>query len=146
MGYETDTLTLVTAGSTLVAGTWFTPTTAPFYFGGADFVRGHVRINVVTATTSPTALALGFQNSPDNGTTWYPTVTALPQVGIGGATAPVSAFYQSITATIAVGTLWDFAFSGFPGNLFRLALLATGGTGITVNATGEFQKWVPDNT
>jgi len=136
MGYETDSYTLVPAGSALTAGTWFTASTAPYYFAGSDFVRGVIRVNVTAVTTAGTAIAVALQNSPDGGTTWYPSAAGLPFSSTPG--------YGTITAAVAATTQWAFTVSTFPGNLFRLAILTTGGTGITVSATGDFQKFIAD--
>jgi hypothetical protein len=136
LGYETDTYTLLPAGSALTAATWFTPSTAPYYFAGSDFVRGVIRVNVTAVTTAPTAIAVALQNSSDGGTTWYPSAAGLPFASTPG--------YATITATVAATTQWAFTVNTFPGNLFRLAVLTTGGTGVIVSATGDFQKYIAD--
>jgi hypothetical protein len=42
---------------------------------------------------------------------------------------------------------WEFTFSAFPGNLFRLGVLVTGGSApVLVAASGDFEKEIPDNT
>jgi 16S rRNA C1402 (ribose-2'-O) methylase RsmI len=109
-----------------------------YQFAGSDFVRGIVRVGVTAAASAGTALAVAFQSSPDGGTTWYPSAAGLPFASTPG--------YQTVTAAIAAASQWAFPLTTFPGALFRLAVLVTGGTGLTVSATGDFQKVVPDNT
>lgn len=136
MGYITDSYTLVPAGATPTVGTWYFPSTSANYIAGAGFTKGLIRVNVTAAGSSGTALAVGLQNSPDGGTTWYP--------GAAGMTS--AAGYSTITATIAAASLWSFSFTAFPGNLFRCGVLFTGGATPTVTVTGEFQKLVPDQS
>lgn len=94
----------------------------------------------MTAVSSPTITDWGvfLQSSPDGGTTWYPMLK-------DRATAPGYAQYG--TAAPAAADLAESTVLSFPGNLFRLAVYAVGSAGtITVSATGEFTKRVPDAT
>lgn len=117
-------------------GTWYFPSTAANYFAGSDFTRGVIRVNVTAAGSSGTALAVGLQSSPDGGTTWFP----------GAAGMTLAPGYSTITATIAAASQWAFAFTAFPGNLFRCGVLFTGGSTPTVTVTADLQKLVPDNS
>ena len=137
MGYETDTYTLAPANAALTAGTWYMPATAAYYFAGSDFDKGVLRLTT-TATTAGTAIAVALQSSPDSGTTWFPDVAGI-------TTAPA---YTTLTATVPTTTAhWAFAFTGFPGNLFRLAVLVTGGSApVLVAAGGDFRKFIADNS
>jgi hypothetical protein len=136
IGYISSTYTLIPAGATPTSGTWYFPSTAANYIAGADFTRGIIRVNVTAAGSSGTALAVGLQSSPDGGTTWYPDAAGMT----------VAPGYATITAAIAAASKWEFSFTAFPGNLFRVGVLFTGGATPTLGVTGDFQKLLPDNS
>jgi|SRR5450755_645892 hypothetical protein len=139
MGFETDTYTLAAANAALTAGTWYFPATAPYYFAGSDFDKGVIRLTISSATAG-TACAVALQSSPDGGTTWFPDAASIATTNTPG--------YQ--TETTAVGTAathLEFSLTSFPGNLFRLGVLVTGGTTIVLAAAvGDFEKRVADNS
>jgi hypothetical protein len=139
MGYEVDTYVLAPANAAVTAGTWYFPATAAYYFAGSDFDRGVVRLTISSATAG-TACAVALQSSPDGGTTWFPDAASIASTNTAG--------YE--TATTAIGTAathLEFSFNSFPGSLFRLGVLVTGGTTIVlVSAAGDFQKRIPDNS
>lgn len=139
MGYETDTFTLAPANAALTAGTWYFPATAPFYFAGSDFDKGIIRLTISSAGAG-TACAVALQSSPDGGTTWFPDAASIASTNTPG--------YQTVTTAVGTAaTHLEFEVSQFPGNLFRLGVLVTGGTTIVLaSATGEFTKRIPDNT
>jgi hypothetical protein len=140
MGYETDTYTLAPASAALTAGTWYFPATATYYFAGSDFDKGVIRLAISAAGGAGTACAVALQSSPDGGTTWYPDAASIASTNTPG--------YQ--TNTTAVGTAvthLEFSLTSFPGDLFRLGVLVTGGTTVVlVSAAGEFTKKIPDNS
>lgn len=141
MGYITDSYTLLSSTVLTPASTPGAVVTgsASQQFSGADFVRGIVRVDV-TAVSTPTITDWGFflQSSPDGGTTWYPVVK-------DRATAP--GYVQLGSAAPAAADLLEGEVTTFPGDLFRLAVYAVGSAGtITVQATGEFQKEIADNS
>ena len=137
MGYITDTYTLAPANAAMTSGTWYFPATSAYYFGGSDFTKGVIRLTT-TATSAGTAIAVGLQSSPDGGTTWFPDAAGMAD----------AAAYESQTVTVPTTTAhWEFTFSAFPGNLFRLGVLVTGGSApVLVAASGDLMKEIPDNT
>lgn len=134
MGFETDTYTLLPAGTVCASGALTTPPAAN-QFGGSDFKQGVIRIQV-SAISGATAFAICLQDSGDNGTTWNPTVLAAADMtGAPG--------YGTVTPVAAKN--FEVTLSTFPGNLFRVVAWATGGT-VTCGITGDFQKYVADQT
>lgn len=134
MGYETDSYTLLPAGTVCASGALTTPPAANQY-GGSDFKQGVIRI-AVSAISGATAFAICLQDSPDGGTTWYPTVLAAADM----AAAPG---YGTVTPVASKN--FEITLSTFPGNLFRVVAWATGGT-VTCGITCDAQKFVADNT
>jgi hypothetical protein len=134
IGYETDTYTLLPAGTVCASGALTTPPAAN-QFAGSDFRSGVIRI-AVSAISGATAFAICLQDSPDGGTTWYPTV--------GSAAAMTNAPGYG-TVTPAASTNYEITLSTFPGNLFRVVAWATGGT-VTCGITADLQKWVADQS
>jgi hypothetical protein len=146
MGYETDTYTLIPAGTVCAVGLTTPP--AVNQFGGSDFVRGLLRVNLTAQAgtwTTTGAVQVFLQNSPDGGTTWYPNLAALGAAGY--ATANLPEYAQLFTAgTTPVVGLYTLLLNTFPGNLFRAVVNVVTGTSVTLGITGDFQKYVPDNT
>lgn len=134
MGYETDSLTLLPAATVCASAALTTPPAAN-QFGGSDYVRGVIRI-AVSAISGATAFAVCLQDSPDGGTTWYPSVLAA---------ADMTAAPGYATMTPVASKNFEVTLTAFPGNLFRVVAWATGGT-VTCGITADCQKYVPDNT
>jgi hypothetical protein len=139
IGYETDTYTLAPANASVTAGTWYFPATSAYYFAGSDFDKGVIRLTISSASAG-TACAVALQSSPDGGTTWFPDAAS-----IGFANTPG---YQTVTTAVGTAaTHLEFSLTSFPGALFRLGVLVTGGTTIVLaSASGDFTKRVPDNS
>jgi hypothetical protein len=139
IGYETDVYTLAPANAALTAGTWYFPATAPYYFAGTDFDKGVIRLTISSATAG-TACAIAIQSSPDGGTTWFPDAASIASADTPG--------YETVTTAVGTAaTHLEFMLSSFPGNLFRLGVLVTGGTTIVLaSATGDFLKRVADQS
>jgi hypothetical protein len=146
MGYITDSYTLIPAGTVCAAGLTVPP--AANQVAGANFVRGLLRVAVTAQAgtwTTTGAVQVFLQNSPDNGTTWYPNLAALGAAGY--ATANVPEYAQLFTAgTTPVVGLYTLPLTTFAGNLFRAAVNVLTGTSVTLGITGDFQKLIPDNS
>jgi hypothetical protein len=134
IGYETDSYQMLPAGTVCASGALTTPPAGSQY-GGTDFNKGIIRI-AVSAIASATAFAICLQDSGDGGTTWNPTVLAAADM----ANAPG---YATVTPVAAKN--FEVTLTNFPGNLFRVVAWATGGT-VTCGITGDFQKFVADQT
>lgn len=134
MAYETSTLNLLPAGTVCAAGALTAPS-ATYQYGGSDFDKGVIRIPV-SAVSGATALAICLQDSPDGGTTWYPSIAAASDM----TGAPGYA-----TMTPVASKNFEVPLNAFPGNLFRVALWATGGT-VTCGVSADLAKRVPDNS
>jgi hypothetical protein len=147
MGYETDTYTLIPAGTVCSAGL----TTAPAanQFSGSDFVRGVLRVNITAQAgtwTTTGQVAILLQNSPDGGTTWYPNAAAIGAAGYPATIAPLGYSALFTAGTTPVVALYSVIVNTFPGNLFRAAVNVVTGTSVTLGITGDFQKWLADNS
>jgi hypothetical protein len=134
MGYETSSLTLLPAATVCASGALTTPPVAN-QFAGSDFDKGVLRI-AVSAISGATAFAVCLQDSPDGGTTWYPTVLAAADMtGAPG--------YATMTPVAAKN--FEITLTTFPGSLFRIVAWATGGT-VTCGITADLQKRMADNS
>jgi hypothetical protein len=147
MGYETDTYTLMAAGTACAVGAITTDALPAHQYGGSDFVRAVLRINVSATSGTYTSWGVVFQSSPDGGTTWYPSFAgAGTGIAIGAAPAGPGAGYYQVGTTCAVGLSQLIIPQFFPGTLFRVGLTGLGGTSITAGITGDFQKYLADNS
>jgi hypothetical protein len=147
MGFETDSYTLMTAGTACAAGAITTDGLAAHQYAGSDFVRAVLRINVSATSGTYTSWGIVFQTSPDGGTTWYPSFAgAGTGIGIGATPAGSTVGYYQVGTTCAVGLSQLIIPQFFPGTLFRVGLTGLGGTSTTAGITGDFQKYVPDNS
>jgi hypothetical protein len=146
VGYVSDTLTLMPAGTVCAAGVTTPP--AANQVAGANFVRGLLRVSITAQAgtwTTTGAVQVWLQNSPDGGTTWYPNAAALAAAGY--ATSNVPEYAQLFTAGITpVVGLYTLPLTVFPGNLFRAVVNVVTGTSVTLGITGDFQKMIADNT
>lgn len=134
MAYETDSYQLLPAGTVCASGALTTPPAANQY-GGSDFDKGVIRI-AVSAISGATGFAVCLQDSPDGGTTWYPTVLAA---------ADMTAAPGYATMTPVAAKNFEVTLTAFPGNLFRVVAWATGGT-VTCGISADLEKRTPDNS
>ena len=146
MGYETDSYALLPAGTVCSAGL----TVSNSNFAGSDFVRGKLHINITAQAgtwTTTGLVAVLLQSSPDGGTTFYPDVAATIAAA-GYASNTTIAGYQALftAGTTPVVGKYSTSFTAFPGNLFRVAVYVVTGTSVTCGISGDFQKFVADQT
>jgi hypothetical protein len=134
MGLETDSYTLLPAGTVCASAALTTPPAAN-QFAGSDFDKGILRI-AVSAIAGATAFAVCLQDSPDGGVTWYPSVLAA---------ADMTAAPGYATMTPVAAKNFEAGVMSMPGNLFRVVAWATGGT-VTCAITGDFEKRFADST
>jgi hypothetical protein len=138
VGYITDSYQLVSAGTVL------TPVTTPGavvtgsasqQYAGADFDRAVIRVTV-SAVSSPTITDWGVFLQDSDGTNWFPDLANRTEA---------AGYMQFGTSAPSAGQHFQAVVSAFPGNTFRLGIYAVGSAGtITVAATGDFEKRVPD--
>jgi hypothetical protein len=135
------------AGTACPAGAITTDALTAHQFGGSDFVRAVLRINVSATSGTYTSWGVVFQSSPDNGVTWYPSFAgAGTGIAVGTTPAGATVGYYQVGTTCAVGLSQLIIPVFFPGNLFRVGLTGLGGTSITAGITGDLCKWVADNS
>lgn len=157
MGYLSDTYNLCTALSCTGAATPGVLTPGTTTFSGADFTRGQLRVKFAAITTAPTSLYVFMQSQDQSGggaTDWYPNPAAAQLAAFVTALGskdpnmpPVVGGQVVLTAAPATTDRYLVPFNGFPGSLFRVAVLAIGAAAaFTLTVQGEFQKWVPDNS
>lgn len=153
MGYVTDTYTLMAAG-TVCAAAAVTVGAGTVVFGGADFQRGVIRVNVSASAGVFTQWGLVVQ-SADSVPNWYPDYTRVAAIGTGqlaaagvypgGQPIGLGGVYPLGTTAPATG-LFQVDVNAFPGASFRVGLWGVGGTSITCGITGDFQKLIADNS
>jgi hypothetical protein len=146
LGYETDSYVLLPPATVCAAGL----TVSNLNFAGSDFVRGKLHINLTAQTgtwTTTGLVAVLLQSSPDGGSTFYPDVAATVAAA-GYASNTTIAGYQALftAGTTPVVGKYSTTFTGFPGNLFRVAVYVVSGTNVTCGISGDFQKFVADQT
>jgi hypothetical protein len=147
LGYETDSYQLMATGTVCAAGAITTDGLAAHQFAGSDFVKAVLRINVAATSGTYTSWGVVFQSSPDGGTTWYPSFTgAGTGIAVGAAPGGPGVGYYQVGTTCAVGLSQLIIPNLFPGALFRVGLTGLGGTSTTAGITGDFQKFVPDQS
>jgi putative alpha-1,2-mannosidase len=146
MGYESDTVALLPAGTVCSAGL----TTGTVTVAGSDFVRAklHVSLTAQAGTWTTTGVvAVLLQSSPDGGSTWYPDAAATIAAAGYASSTTISGYQALFTAgTTPVTGKYSLVTGGFPGNLFRAAVYVVTGTSVTLGISGDFQKWLPDNS
>jgi len=149
LGYETDTYTLLPAGTVCAAGLTV-PAGAAGQFAGSDFDRAVLRISLTAQAgtwTTTGLVAVLLQTSPDNGTTWYPDAAATIAAAGYASSSTIPGWQPLFTAgTTPVAGKYTTVINAFPGNLFRVGVYVVTGTSVTLGITGDFMKRTPDNT
>jgi hypothetical protein len=141
------------AAGTVCAAAAVTVGAGTVAFGGSDFVRGVIRVNVSASAGVFTQWGIVLQSS--DGTSWYPDYTRVAAIGTGqlaaggawpaGAPFGLAGVYPLGTTAPATG-LFQVVAKDFPGSTFRVGVWGVGGTSITCGITGDFQKFMADQS